>query len=247
MCETNVVGPKTILFILMAKTHCLIRHSLFAGMLSVLLFPALTAAQQVPVAPVETPQQTQQPEPNRPAQPTTPQNEAKPNVQGTGPGAPVDSTSYKVGPADILNIRVWDEPQFSGPVSVQQNGNITLPLVGDLKAGGKTPVQIEDEITKTLTKYIVRPLVTVTVQEVGSRRYYMVGQIGHAGEYPLVVPTTILEAISKAGGPLEFANTKKIYVLRGDKRIPFNWKEVLKGKHMDQNIQLQPGDTIVIP
>lgn len=198
------------------------------------------------MAPVETPQQ-QPTQPTKPAQPTNPQNEQKPNPQGMGPGAPVDSTSYKVGPADILAIRVWDEAQFSGPVIVQQNGNITLPLVGDLKAGGLTPVQIEDEITKALTKYIVKPLVTVTVQEVGSRRYYMDGQIARPGEYPLVVPTTVLEAISKAGGPLEFANSKKIYVLRGDKRIPFNWKEVLKGKHMDQNIKLQPGDIIVIP
>lgn len=243
MCETNIVRIKKILFSLMAKTHCLNRHLLFEGLLFVLLLPAFAVAQQVPVAPVETPQQ----QPNQPARPTNPQNEQKPNAQGTGPGAPVDSTSYKVGPADILNIRVWDEPQFSGPVSVQQNGNITLPLIGDLKAGGETPVHIEAEITKALTKYIVRPLVTVTVQEVGSRRYYMVGQIGRPGEYPLIVPTTILEAISKAGGPLEFANTKKIYVLRGDKRIPFNWKEVLKGKHMDQNILLKPGDTIVIP
>lgn len=247
MCETNLVRSKTARIYLMAKTHCLTRHLLFKGLFCVLLLPAFAAAQQVPVAPAETPQQTQPQQPNRPAQPTTPQNEQKPNVGGTGPGAPVDSTSYKVGPADVLYIRVWDEPQFSGPVSVQQNGNITLALVGDLKAGGRTPVQIEDEITKALAKYIVKPLVTVTVQEVGSRRYYMVGQIGRPGEYPLIVPTTILEAISKAGGPLEFANAKKIYILRGDKRIPFNWKEVLKGKHMDQNIQLQPGDTIVIP
>jgi polysaccharide export outer membrane protein len=230
----------------MLKNSCRFRRFLFQSLPFVLVLPAFSAAQQVPVAPVETPTQ-QQTQPAKPAQPANPQNEQKPNAQVNGPGAPVDSTSYKVGPADILSIRVWDEPQFSGPVIVQQNGNVTLPLVGDLKAGGQTPVQIEDEITKALTKYIVKPLVTVTVQEVGSRRYYMDGQIARPGEYPLVVPTTVLEAISKAGGPLEFANSKKIYVLRGDKRIPFNWKEVLKGKRMDQNIQLKPGDIIVIP
>ncbi len=176
-----------------------------------------------------------------------PQGEQKPTAQPAGPGAPVNSNSYKVGAADILSIRVWDEPQFSGPVIVQQNGKITLPLMGDLDAGGHTPVEIEDEITKALTKYIVKPLVTVTVQEVGSRRYYMDGEIARPGEYALVVPTTILEAISKAGGPAAFANSKKIYVLRGDKRIPFNYKDVLKGKHLDTNILLQPGDHVVVP
>jgi polysaccharide biosynthesis/export protein len=165
----------------------------------------------------------------------------------TGAGAPVDSGSYKIGPADVLAIRVWNEPEFSGPVAVHEDGKITLPLVGDLQAGGKTPNQVQDIITDSLKKYVVRPLVTVTVQDVGSRRYYMDGLIARPGEYPLVVPTTILEAISKAGGPQDFANTKKIYVLRGEKRIYFNLKDVIRGKHMEQNIQLNPGDHIVVP
>lgn len=246
MCETNGVRLRTLLAYLMVKIPRTSRHFLSRGLLFSSVLTALFA-QQVPVAPAGAgplPQdQTQQ----RPAQPANPQAEQKPNPQGMGPGAPVDSNSYKVGAADILAVRVWDEPQFSGPVIVQENGKITLPLVGDLQAGGETPVQIADSIAKALTKYIVKPLVTVTVQEVGSRRYYMDGEISRPGEYALVVPTTILEAISKAGGPAPFANTKKIYVLRGDKRIPFNWKDVLKGKHMDQNILLKPGDHIVIP
>ncbi len=100
---------------------------------------------------------------------------------------------------------------------------------------------------KALTKFVVKPLVTVTVQEVGSKRYYLDGYAARPGEYPLVVPTTILEAISKAGGVQDFANRKKIYVLRGDKRIPFNLNDVMKGKHMEQNILLQSGDHIVVP
>jgi polysaccharide export outer membrane protein len=160
-------------------------------------------------------------------------------------GAPVDSSSYKVGPADVLSIRVWNEPEFSGPVAVHQDGKITLPLVGDLQAGGDTPIEVEKTITKALTKYVVKPLVTVTVQDVGSKRYYMDGQVGRPGEYPLVVPTTILEAISKAGGLQEFANPKKVYILRGDKMIKFNYKDVLKGKNMSQNILIKPGDHIV--
>jgi polysaccharide export outer membrane protein len=162
-----------------------------------------------------------------------------------GPGAPVDSATYKIGPADVLLIRVWNEAQFTGPVAVHQDGKFTLPLVGDLEAGDHTPAEVEKIIAQALTKYVVKPLVTVTVQEVGSKRYYMDGMVNRPGEYPLIVPTTILEAISKAGGLQEFANQKKIYVLRGDQRIFFNYKDVLRGKHMDQNILLKPGDHIV--
>jgi polysaccharide export outer membrane protein len=110
-----------------------------------------------------------------------------------------------------------------------------------------TPIQIQDELAKSLTKYVVKPLVTVTVQEVGSKRYYMDGMVARPGEYALVVPTTVLEALSKAGGVGEFANAKHIYILRGTKRIPFNYKDVLRGKRMDENILLQPGDHVVVP
>lgn len=172
---------------------------------------------------------------------------SQPAPAPSSPGAPVDSNTYKIGPADILNIRVWGESAFSGLVAVHQDGKFTLPLVGDLQAGGLTPAEVQDIVAKALTKYVVKPLVTITVQEVGSKRYYMDGFINRAGEYPLIVPTTILEAISKAGGCQDFANTKKIYVLRGSKRIYFNLNDVKKGKNMDQNILIQPGDHIWVP
>jgi polysaccharide biosynthesis/export protein len=204
-----------------------------------LFLPALAQeSQQTPTPPPANPPSTNQPQPAQPGQP-------KPAAPAAG--APVDSNSYKVGPSDVLLIRVWGEPEFSGAVAVQQNGNFTLPLVGDLPAGGKTPIEIQGIIAKALTKYVVKPLVTVTVQEVGSKKYYMDGYIAHPGEYALVTPISILEAISKAGGTQEFANTKRIYILRGDKRIYFNLKDVLHGKHMEQNIPLEPGDHIVVP
>jgi polysaccharide export outer membrane protein len=180
---------------------------------------------------------------------TQKQNQPQPpqEAQPQSAGAAVDSRSFKVGPADVLNIRVWHEQEFSGPVSVHPDGKITLPLVGDLAVGDMTPVQIEQVIAQALTKYVVKPLVTVTVQEVLSKKYYLDGEVARAGEYPLVAPTTVLEAISKAGGLRDFANEKKIYVLRGDKRIPFNYKDVIHGKHMDQNIQLEPGDHVFVP
>ena len=119
---------------------------------------------------------------------------------------------------------------FSGVYSVHPDGKITIPLIGDIQAGGKTPVEIEKTLKEALAKYVVNPLVTVTVQDVLSKRYYMDGEINHPGEYALVSPTTILEAISKAGGLAGFANPKKIYVLRGDQRISFNYKDVIHGK-----------------
>lgn len=202
------------------------------------LFAMQGIAQQAPVAPPPVQQ-------NQPEQPATTSTQSMP-VQ-TKAGAPVDSGHYKIGPTDILMIRVWNQPKFTGPVSVHDDGNITLPLLGDLPAGGKTPNEVEKIITKALSKYVVKPLVTVTVQEVQSKKYYMDGQVNRPGEYPLVAPTTVLEAISKAGGLQEWANRKHIYVLRGDKRLKFNYKQVLKGKNMDQNIKLKPGDHVVVP
>lgn len=222
------------------------RRRSIGPIVSVLLVSCgLALAQQAPTPPTPAPAEPQQAPP--PAQ-TSPATQPKPSSPpATAGGAPVDSNSYKVGPADVLYIQVWNEPEFSGPRAVQQNGNITLPLVGDLPAGGKTPIQIQDIVAKSLAKYVVKPLVTVTVQDVGSKKYYMDGLIARPGEYALVSPISILEAISKAGGLQDFANSKHIYILRGDKRIYFNYKDVLKGKHMEQNIQIEPGDHIVVP
>jgi polysaccharide biosynthesis/export protein len=200
-------------------------------------------AQQAPIAPPPVPERPKSTPP-----PAAGGDKEKPAPDHTpGAGAAVDSNKYKIGPSDILSIRVWNEEKFSGPVAVHQDGKITLPLVGDVDAGGLTPIEVQDTVAKALTKYVVKPLVTVTVQEVGSKKYYLDGQVNHPGEFPLAIPTTILEAISRAGGLQEFANTKKIYILRGDKRLPFNYKDVLRGKHMEQNIRVEPGDHIVVP
>ena len=206
------------------------------------------SAQETPVAPPVMPQGTGSAPSQAAPGAVMPSDERRPQGQSaTGPGAPVNSSSYKIGAADVLSIHVWNEGQFTGPAIVHEDGLFTMPLIGDLKAGNMTPMQVEKEIAEALAKYVRQPLVTVTVQQVGSKQYYMDGQINRSGEYQLLVPTTILEAISKAGGIQAFANGKKIYVLRGTKRIPFNYKDVLRGKHMDQNIHLQPGDHVVVP
>ena len=131
--------------------------------------------------------------------------------------------------------------------TVHSDGKITLPLVGDIEAGGLTADEVSKNLTTALSKLIVKPLVTVTVQQVLSKKYYMDGEIGRPGEYPLAAPTTVLEAISLAGGLRDFANGKKIYILRGSERLKFNYKDVIKGKNLEQNIPLKSGDHIVVP
>ena len=203
----------------------------------VLLLSLGAFAQQAPIAPPVIPDQN-----DRSSKPGDLPKEHK--LEG---GAPVDSSTYKVGPADVLAVNVWGEDKFSGKYTVHQDGHITIPLLGDIEAGDKTPIEIEAAIGKELTKYVVKPRVTVTVDEVQSKKYFLNGLVAHPGEYPLAVPTTILDAISRAGGLQDFANEKKIYILRGDKKLPFNYKDVKNGKHLEENVKLEPGDHIFVP
>jgi polysaccharide export outer membrane protein len=227
---------------LMSSTF-LLQKSVITALLLAVCLSLGSNAQQAPIAPPPAPEQSKTPPPDAAGH----EKDKSPSDRKAEAGAAVDSNSYKIGPSDVLSIRVWNEEKFSGLVAVHQDGKITLPLVGDVDAGKLTPVEVQDNVAKALTKYVVKPLVTVTVQEVGSKKYYLDGQVNHPGEFALAVPTTILEAISRAGGLQEFANSKKIYVLRGDKRLPFNYKDVLRGKHMEQNIRVEPGDHIVVP
>jgi polysaccharide export outer membrane protein len=177
----------------------------------------------------------------------TKQTDRQPIPPADSPGSAVDTTTFKVGPEDILKIIVWREPDFSGLYTVHSDGKVTLPLAGDVQAGGLTAEEIQKNVTTSLSKLVVKPNVTVTVQQVLSQKYYMDGEVGRPGEYQLTAPLTVLEAISIAGGLREFANQKKIYILRGDQRIRFNYKEVIKGKNLAQNIRLQSGDHVVVP
>ncbi len=197
------------------------------------------SAQQVPVGPtIPPPPQQSAPSPDKSQAPAT-----GPKTEG---GAAV-AADYKIGPADVLKIEVWGEDKYSGLFTVDQDGKFVYKLVGELEAGGLTREEVKDNVEKALSKYLVKPRVEVTVQEVQSKKYYLNGLVNHPGEYLLIVPTTILQAISKAGGLQDFANAKKIYVLRGSTKIPFNYKEVSQGKKMDQNILLKPGDQVFIP
>ncbi len=161
--------------------------------------------------------------------------------------APVDHKTYIIGAEDRLLIRVWREPEVSGGVIVRPDGMITLPLIGEVQAAGKTPEDLKEVVTERLSEFLTRPEVLVSVTGVRSKKFYITGQVNRTGAFPLVVPTTILEALSAAGGFQQWANTKKIIILRGDKRIPFNYKEVIKGKNLEQNIYLENGDHILVP
>jgi polysaccharide biosynthesis/export protein len=166
-------------------------------------------------------------------------------------GAPHDNT-YLVGAADILAINVWKEPDISRTLTVRSDGKITLPLVGELQAGGLTPRQLEEEITKKLANYISEPEVTVIVQESKSQHINILGQVVRPGSYLLTNSMTVLDAIAMAQGFKDFAKQKGIYILRNNpdgtqSKLPFNYKEVIKGKNTAQNIRLEPSDTVVVP
>lgn len=161
--------------------------------------------------------------------------------------APVDPKTYLIGPEDVVAIKVWREADLSGSVAVRPDGYITLPLVGELKAGGVTPMQLQATVTEALGKFLNRPEVTVSILDVRSKRYYIVGNASRTGPNPLVTPTTVLQALAEAGGFKDFAKTTKIVIMRGNERLKFNYKEVVKGKNMEQNIFLQHDDHIIVP
>ena len=165
-----------------------------------------------------------------------------------GPG-PLDYRDYVIGAEDVLLIRVWRDAEVSGQVMVRPDGRITLQLLGDIQAAGSTPEALTQVIYEGLSKLktLDKSEVTVAVTSVNSKKYFIQGEVLKPGAYPLLIPTTILEALVNAGGFRDFANQKKIVVLRGGARFQFNYREVIAGKKREQNIYLQTGDQIIVP
>ncbi len=156
--------------------------------------------------------------------------------------------AYIIGPEDLLELHIWREPELSGTLNVRPDGRISIRLIGEVQAAGRTPEELAKVIRDGLSvKYLKDPIVTVTVRQVNSKKYYVQGEVARPGVFPLLVPTTVFEAISVTGGFREFAKKSKIVIVRKGKRIPFNYKEVEKGKKLEQNIFLENGDTIIIP
>jgi polysaccharide biosynthesis/export protein len=158
---------------------------------------------------------------------------------------------YVVGDGDVLHIDVWQEPEVSQNVTVRPDGNISLPLINEVKVGGMTPLQIQSLVADKLKSFVNQPKVTVTVTEVHSRKAFITGEVTRPGEYPLNTQVTVLQLIAQAGGFTPFAKTESVMILRIDNgkelRLKFKYREVLHGKNTEQNIALLPGDTVVVP
>jgi polysaccharide export outer membrane protein len=168
------------------------------------------------------------------------------NHPATGSNVP----DYVIGPDDVLHIAVWKEADLTATLPVRPDGKISLPLLDDVQAAGLTPKQLSESITARLKKYIADPRVTVVVNQINSKRVYMVGEVTHTGPLPLLANMTVLQAISSAG-LTQFANTKGIYVLRTEngrqEKLPVDYKKLVKGEQIEENYLLKPGDTIVVP
>ncbi|HWG58155.1 MAG TPA: polysaccharide biosynthesis/export family protein [Candidatus Acidoferrales bacterium] len=189
-------------------------------------------------------------------------NEPVPAVSGSSAEAPVKAATsdskYLIGAGDVLKISVWDSPQLSEDVPVRPDGKISLPLLNDVQAAGLTPTQLSEQITEKLKQFVKgddksgdpHP-VTVIVTQINSQRVYVLGEVTRAGAFPMLPGMNVLQALSSAGGFTQFANTKKIYVLRTESgaqhKFLFNYKDVVSGKQPGENITLKPGDTIVVP
>jgi polysaccharide biosynthesis/export protein len=167
------------------------------------------------------------------------------------PAGSPDANGYVIGEQDQLTITVWKEKELSTSVVVRPDGKITVPLVGDVRVIGMTTLQLQALLSEKLKPFITVPQVTVAVSQINSRKIYLIGQVMREGTFPLNSSTTILQVIAEAGGLKDFAKRKNIYVLRqsenGEERYQFNYDAVIRGKKQEQNILLQPGDTIVVP
>jgi len=175
--------------------------------------------------------------------------DAKPGTPPVPPPA-VAPDDYVIGADDMLHISVWKEPDLTTTLPVRPDGKISMPLVNDLQAAGMTPMQLGEAITDKLKKYIADPRVTVVVTQMNSRRVFATGEVTHPGAMSLLPNMTVLQALANAGFT-PFANLKGIYVLRTvngkQVTIPVKYKELIRGKNPQQNIVLQPGDTVVVP
>jgi len=175
---------------------------------------------------------------------------AAPAPAGLASAAGAASDSYVIGASDVLTITVWKEPTLSGSLLVRPDGMVSVPLLGDVQASGMTPLQLADQISTKLKKYIQDPNVSVVLTQINSKKIYLLGEVAKKGPMEMTPGMTLLEAISSAGGLTDYANTKKMYILRDDagkhEKIPVHYKEALKG-NSELNLVLKSGDTIVVP
>ena len=177
----------------------------------------------------------------------TPATAAPPDSQ-TGVALPPD---YVIGPEDVLGVVFWREPEISADVTVRPDGRITLPVIGEIRAAGLNPDGLQKQILSVATKFLTEPNLAVIVRAINSRKIYVTGRVTTPGSHNLTGPLTVMQAIAISGGLTEYADAKNITVLRSEggrsATFKFNYRDVARGRNVDQNIALRPGDTVVVP
>jgi polysaccharide export outer membrane protein len=194
-----------------------------------------------------------------PAQAVPAPSQAAPSPAATAPAqaapaiAPAGAAakdSYVIGASDVLSVTVWKEPTLSGTMLVRPDGMISMPLLGDVQSAGLTPLQLSDQIAAKLKKFIQDPNVSVLISQIHSKVVYLLGEVMKKGPVDMTPGMTLLQAVGSGGGLTDFANKKKIYILRDEagkhERIPVHYREALKG-NSSLDLVLKPGDTIVVP
>ena len=228
--------------------------SLLALVTLLLTWSSQTAAAQSSATTKPTTQSpsTAKPAPQAPpatAKPTTPQ----PAPAARGPATPTTSvvvpSDYVIGAEDVLTVLFWREADISGDVVVRPDGMITLPLLGEMKAAGIKPDVLREQIRVASGKFLTEPNVTIVVKQVNSRKVFITGNVMMPDSYPLTGPRTVMQLIALAGGLTEYADSQNIRQDAGGqtRSLKFNYKDVSKGKKLEQNVVLQPGDTVVVP
>ena len=169
----------------------------------------------------------------------------------TVPTAAQAPAGYTIGTDDQLSVIFWQEKEMSADVTVRPDGKISLPLLNEIEAAGKTPEQLRQVIEEAGRKFLQEPAVTIVVKQINSRKVFITGMVGRPGPYPLTTPTTVLQLIATAGGLQEYADKEHIVIVRSENGRPasyrFNYKEVIQQKKLGQNIELRAGDTVVVP
>jgi polysaccharide export outer membrane protein len=180
-----------------------------------------------------------------------PQLASAPPVSTSGKTPTPAAAEFLIGPEDVIGILFWREKEMTGDVTVRPDGVITLPLIGEIRAAGLSQTALAAEIQSKASRYLTDPNVTVMTRQINSRRVYITGEVNAPGAYPLTGTRTVMQAIALAGGVREFARKDEITVLRANGNQPralrFNYDEVARGRRLEQNVELQPGDTIVVP
>jgi len=206
---------------------------------ALVLIGSIALAQDAPAPPAASPASGKTTSDTTASDKTTP----APSTSLAGP-------TYVIGPEDVLHIAVWREADLTATLPVRPDGKISLPLLDDVQAAGLTPKQLAESVTEKLKKFIADPHVTVVVTAINSKRIFLVGEVLHPGAASMLPNMTVLQALSSAGLS-QFANTKRIYVLRTEngkqRKLPVNYRQLVKGEQIEQNYLLQPGDTIVVP